>query len=229
VTIHVTAYGRQIIGSRSRQEDAWKIVRVGDEMLAMVADGLGGHPRGDVASRAAVDALGALVEDESAILRRRPAATLRRAARAIDMDLRALAETQRELEGMATTLAAVYLAGDRAYRMSIGDSLIFRCVGEHWQRWNVLHESRGGYITSCLGYTLDLIDCPPRGSALVDGERYLLATDGLEVLEEDEIGRTLAGAGSPKAVVEHLLDRVDALGSPYQDNTTLVAVFTETR
>lgn len=223
----ITAYGRQVIGARSRQEDAWKIVRADDEreLLAVVADGLGGHPRGDIASRAAVEALAALVDEEAQALRQRPAATLRRAARAIDMDLRTLAESRRELEGMATTLAALYFSGDRVYRLSIGDSLIFRCSGGKVQHWNELHESRGGYITSCLGYTLELIDCPPRGAAFHPGDRFLLASDGIEVLDEAEVGAALADVASPKAVVEHLLDRIDAVGSPYQDNATLIAVF----
>jgi serine/threonine protein phosphatase PrpC len=220
------AYGRQVIGSRSRQEDAWKVVTSGEDyLLAAVADGLGGHPRGDVASRHAVEALAAVVEEEASALRQRPSATLRRAARAIDMNLRSLSETQPELEGMATTLASLYFARDRVYRLSIGDSLIYRCSGERVQRWNVLHESKGGYITSCLGYTLESVDCPARGALLHDDDRFLIASDGIELLDEQQIANALSEANSPKILVEHLLDRVDRLQSPYQDNTTLVAVF----
>jgi serine/threonine protein phosphatase PrpC len=223
--LKLAAYGRQLLGSRSRQEDAFKVVSDDDELLAVVADGLGGHPRGDLASRVAIEAMAALMDDEANALRRRPAATLRRAVRAIDMHLRTQAEAQRELEGMATTLASLYFAGERVYRLSIGDSLIYRWNGDRFLRWNVLHESRGGYITSCLGYTLDSVDCPPRGSLVKPGERFLIASDGIESLQEQELAETLAGAPSPKIVVEHLLDRITALDSPYQDNTTLVAIF----
>lgn len=223
----VTYSARQIVGRRARQEDAYKIIDHGDMLIAAVADGLGGHPGGDIASLTAVEGLNAFVEENLEALAERPVEALIHGVQAIDAGLRELAHRHPQLDGMATTLSLLYITPTRVFRLSVGDSLIYRCVRGRCWRWNQLHENEAGYLTSCLGSSFGDIDCPGRGTLLKSGDRYLIASDGVEILGEMQIAETLARARTPKQAVDQMIAGIKAAAYPYQDNVTLIALFAD--
>lgn len=217
----------QSLGRRARQEDSFAVVEGEDgSLLAAVADGLGGHPAGDLASRIAAEGISDYARREAAALRQSPPRALLRIAFGIDGAMQELYRRQPELQGMATTLAVLYFTPDRVFRLSIGDSLIFRADrGGRCQRWNVLHETEDGYLTSCLGSSFEEADCPARGASVKPGDRYLIASDGIEVLQPRQIRRMLRSAATPQEAVEEMLSAIDKIQFRHQDNTTLIAVF----
>lgn len=216
--------GGQIQGRRMRQEDAWRLELLGDgELLAIVADGLGGHPSGDIASREGI------VELQREFLARRaqpealPREWLKHSILAADSHLRAMQRRDPELEGMATTMVALYARATEFWAASVGDSyLLLRRRGQLIVM-NELH-AEGGGVTSCVGFHLSRVDLADR--LLVEpGDRFLLASDGIATLDSDEISGLLGGAPDPESAVSHLLHAIEDSASPSQDNATVIAVF----
>jgi len=218
------AAGAQMQGTRMRQEDALRIERFGDgELLAIVADGLGGHPGGDVASTEGVAEFG------REFLRRRLAAEpsprdwLKHALLGAHAHLRALQRRDPALDGMATTLVALYLHGSEFWAASVGDSYLLLHRQGRLIVLNELH-TEGGGVTSCLGFNLSRVDLADR--LLVEpGDRYLLASDGIATLDSDEIAGLLGAAPDPESAIGELLAAIEASALPNQDNVTIVAAF----
>src|SRR5215213_2325102 len=108
--------GRTEVGLvRRRNEDA---LYVGEQLFA-VADGLGGHVAGDVASTTAIEALAAYdrpVQPEDL------AAALGRAVAAADLAIRRRVTDEPSLAGMGTTLVALLRSGPAAMLANVGDS-----------------------------------------------------------------------------------------------------------
>lgn len=217
------AAGGQIQGARRRQEDAWRIVRYADtETLAVVADGLGGHPAGDVASREGVKELCAFFEQRRREGKTGPRDWLQYAVRQADLALKSLQIRDRELHGMATTLVALYRRGSEFWAASVGDSYLLLWRQAQLVVLNQLH-TEGGGVTSCLGFNLTQVD---QVDHLIEpGDRYLLASDGIATLDPQEIGGLLEGAADAPAAVRGLLGAIEQAALPTQDNATVVAVF----
>lgn len=103
-----------------------------------VADGMGGHRAGEVASRLAVDAIGAALSDSSAVRaveryvanaglesRRKVLSFLRRAVEQANAKLRRAALDNPDYSGMGTTLDVVWLARDHAFIAHAGDGRVY--------------------------------------------------------------------------------------------------------
>lgn len=219
----MNAAGGQIQGARRRQEDAWHIEPYGeDELLAIIADGLGGHPAGDVASREAVREF---VEQFTERRRRgtlSPRQWLQDSTLATDACLQDMARKKRALREMATTLVVLYLRGNEFWAASVGDSYLLLLRDGQLVRLNELH-AEGGGVTSCVGFNLSRVDIADRLPA-VPGDRFLLATDGVVTLDDAEVTAFLAGPRDASTAVHDLLAAVEHAGSPGQDNATVVAV-----
>ena len=219
------AAGGQIQGARRRQEDSWRIARFADsEVLAVVCDGLGGHPAGDVASREGVKEICAhFTEQRRRAETAEPREWLKFSVKQADLALKSLQHRHENLFGMATTLVALYRRGSEFWAASVGDSYLLLWRQNQLIVLNQLH-SEGGGVTSCLGFNLTQIDVADR--LLVEpGDRYLLASDGISVLDPQEIGGLLGTAADAPGAVKALLGAIEEAALPTQDNATVIAVF----
>ena len=106
-------------GMRPNNQDAFG--RRAD--LYLVADGMGGHRGGDVASRLAVERILALAEGLD------PLTELRAGFEAANRAIREHAQANADCDGMGTTVAALIMTPDRAHLAHIGDSRIYRLRG----------------------------------------------------------------------------------------------------
>ncbi len=196
--------------TRTRNEDSWSSVPgLG---VAVVADGMGGHPGGDVASRIAADtAAGVLGEElggEPGPGQSSPdllSAAMRRSVLRAHEGIRARAEQEPELDGMGTTLTAMALdpASDLFVLGNVGDSRAYRFrAGEltrltrddTWVQERIdakqltAEQARRHPFAHLLTQCLGLEDAPkPRitqGTVLA-GDAYLLCTDGLVGMIDD--------------------------------------------
>lgn len=218
------AAGGQIQGSRMRQEDSWSLEVLGaGECLAVVADGLGGHPAGDTASREGVATVRQAFLEQRGAAAAQPREWLKHAVLAADARLRTLQRADPELHGMATTLVALYLRADEFWAASVGDSYLLLLRRGQLLVLNELH-AEGGGVTSCVGFHLSRVDLADR-LAVEPGDRFLLASDGVASLEAEEIGGLLGAAPDPEAAVRDVLRAIEEAALPNQDNVTLVAVF----
>lgn len=218
----IRAAGGQVQGARRRQEDAWALERYGDdEVLAVVADGLGGHPAGDVASREAVREFVEVFGRRRAAGEKKPRQWLQETTLATHHALVAMTRAHRHLREMATTLVALYVRGAEFWAVSVGDSYLLLLREGRLMRLNELHAEAGG-VTSCVGFNLSRVDVADT-LAVHPGDRFLLASDGIVVLDDAEVAEFL-GRDDAQAAVRGMLAAVEQAQLPNQDNATVVAV-----
>ena len=203
--------------------------------LALVADGMGGHAAGEVASSAVVAALSQLDDDEAGL---DLLEVLASAVQVANDHLRAMVDANSALDGMGTTLTALLSSGTRLGLAHVGDSrayllrdgefsqlthdqtLVQRMVDEgritpeqaetHPQR-SLLTQALDGRA----GVQPDLSVREARR-----GDRYLLCSDGLSgYVAHDSIAESLAIPDADEAA-ERLITLALAAGAP--DNVTVV-------
>ena len=220
---------------RERNEDAATALTLPDgSLLLAVADGLGGHPGGELASRTALDAL---VERLRAQPPTDPAAGLRDAFEEANRAVRA--QQQGAHARMGTTLVAALVRGGQAWTANVGDSRAYlvpldggaarRLTEDH--SW-VEEQVRAGLlepddplaalnrhvITRAIGLDERAGTDVTGPLALPERRLLLLSSDGLHgVLDDEEIARVAAGSGGDYAA--DLIDAVLDRGAP--DNVTV--------
>jgi PPM family protein phosphatase len=207
----------------------------GPHVLA-VADGMGGHAAGEVASATVIEELRAL---DVEVPQDRLIATLEQAVRQANQRVHSMVETDSSLRGMGTTLTAMLWSGSQLAIVQIGDSRAY--LLRDGSLYQITHDQTlvqtlldDGRISqeqvatspyrSMLLQALDgrdqLTPDLQLRNALV-GDRYLLCSDGLwDVVAPDMIHKTLTGITDPEQVVAHLVDAANAGGGP--DNITCV-------
>jgi len=240
--------GAQIDGARDYQEDAFLITRLGDHAgqngsLLIVADGMGGHAAGNVASNMAVQTF------NKHITAKFPSADLSGILRgAVTEANNSIAETVREtaaLKGMGCTLVAAVVQDSMVQWVSVGDSHLYLVRGGELTKKNADH-SYGGFLdrmaaqgtpveaesgfsrnmlmSALTGDEIADVDCPDEGLTLVPGDRVVIASDGLDTLSHGQIVETCETAGSARECVDRLLEAVDEAELPKQDNTTIIVL-----
>ncbi|WP_141330913.1 PP2C family serine/threonine-protein phosphatase [Myxococcus sp. AB025B] len=174
-------------GLRTLQEDT-----LGHEVgpvvsVFAVADGLGGHPNGDVASQAAVDSVVGLAQLPTA-----------EAAPALDALTRNTMSAANRVvlgTGGCTTLALLVLSGPQAVVAHVGDSRVYRLRGGALEQLTEDHREERHVLNRCLGATSPDCSAEPDVQVLESrpGDVWLLATDGVgDTLSPDAIQKVLA-------------------------------------
>ena len=218
--------------------------------LFIVADGLGGHAAGEVASKLAVETISGFVrriEEEgelswpygieptlsfaSNLLRTAVHLANRRVFRA--------AERDDDYTGMATTVVAALISGTRLAVASAGDSRLYMFAGgslsqltrdDTWaatilatpeeERGTTSSRSMRHVLTNVIG-AREQADVHLKEYDLSGGEAILLCSDGLHgVVEDDTIAATLAAGGTPAEIVPRLIDAALTRGA--KDNVTAI-------
>lgn len=233
--------GRTDVGcSRSRNEDCFGIRE--DAGLALVCDGMGGHAGGDVASRAAADAIiEVVVAARGGAVGLHDAVSVARSAvqtanqRLLDLNReRGLPEGR----GMGTTVVGLFRvgSGDRLVAFHAGDSRLYRLrdgelrqlTRDHslYQHW-LDQGGRGpapqrNIILRAVGTTANL-DPEVSVHTVLPGDFYLLCSDGLtSMLPDDGIAGILAAVSEQglDATAERLVAAANERGG--FDNITVV-------
>lgn len=238
--------GGQLVGKREIQEDELGFIDGptldpgGQHPVLVVADGMGGHASGERASRIAVRAFVEAYGTEGPPADRLRAA-LDRANQSIDDAIR----DNLSLDGMGTTLVAAAVTADGLEWISVGDSPLYLCRGERLKRLNedhsmapviaALREINPGTASgmnpnelrsALVGFALTKVDASPMPELLKPGDLILLASDGLNTLDEGEMASLIATRRSdgPEAVKDALLAAVAAKDAPAQDNVTVALI-----
>jgi protein phosphatase len=213
-----------------------------ERRLFAVADGMGGHAAGEVASRIAAQTIEALpLEPEAAAdgLAESLAEGIRSANDAILAD----ASGSRERSGMGTTLTVLVFERDlkRAVFGHVGDSRLYHIrAGKlqqitHDHTW-VQQQVDAGALTAAQARAHPLSSVLTRAlgteaTVLVDtgtldclpGDRFLLCSDGLTAMLVDQVIAEIASADAPaQTVVQQLIDAANERGGV--DNITVVMV-----
>lgn len=208
--------GRTHAGTRRNLNQDALLMR-GVNGIWAVADGVGGHDSGEVASRIVIEhlervlpplALDDMLDDAMQLLTEANAALCSRAAGINDTAI------------VASTVAVLALHGGRAGVLWSGDSRVYRWRTGQLQCLTLDHADDGG-IRHAVGSGPEFV----AGRATDDaqpGDRYLLCSDGLtKALDDAELAAHLA-APTPEDAVSGLMD--DALVAGATDNVTAIVV-----
>lgn len=219
--------------ARSANEDAYFEDETG--RVFAVADGMGGHRAGDVASATALEA----VEHELG-----DGATLVDAIVAANAQVFAKAQANPELRGMGTTVTAVQLDEDAALVGHVGDSRAYllrdgeltQVTEDHSLVEELVREGRltpdeaavhpqRSIITRALGVD-ESVEVETYQVDLRPDDRLLLCSDGLtSMLRDEEIARVLREEDDPQAAAERLVEAANRAGG--EDNITVLVVDVE--
>jgi len=206
-----------------------------------VADGLGGHQGGEVASAMAVEPLAAL--DGRAFADADQAAeALTAAIRAANQAILQRGRSDPELWGMGTTVTAAAVAHDRVLQLAhVGDSRAYllrkgaplrqlttdhTVVAEAVERGLLTREQAAihpqrGVVTRAVGLDPDVRVDLPEPLELEPGDQVLLCSDGLtEVVDDDQIAGVLADQIDGDDACGTLIAAANRAGGP--DNVTVV-------
>lgn len=212
------------------------LVRAGNEdsglvsaNLIAVADGMGGHAGGEVASSIAISALASKNIDVDALL------TI---TKEIDLTILDRSNSQPELAGMGTTLTALHLTEDAVGLLHIGDSRCYAFAGGKLNQLSSDHTVMQELIDQGRITPDEAVNHPQRSlltHALMGdsgfepaiqlypiklGDQFLLCSDGLtSVLSDFEIAKILKKY-SGQELVENLVAETKAKGAP--DNVTVI-------
>lgn len=230
--------GRSDVGrSRSENQDYMGLFRAEGQLLAVVADGMGGHSGGYEASRIAVDALRATMVEHSG---RAPADLLRFGIELAHSRIREAAAGTPDLDGMGTTLVAVLVTngtawiahvGDsrayavragRAYLLTLDHSRVHRMLLEGMiDASQVANHPMGHILERSVGASATVEpDVRVAPVSLRRGDRIVLCSDGVwSVVNDDEIAR-LASFDPLTLAAESLIGV--ALARMADDNATIM-------
>jgi serine/threonine protein phosphatase PrpC len=223
------------------------LVRQGNEdsglvspQLIAVADGMGGHAAGEVASRIAVEVLQSLtpalvsaeIDEDSA------EDLLMHSLHSIDVEISLVTDEDIEKRGMGTTLTALLIRDKYISLLHVGDSRCYRLRGNTLEQLSNDHTVIQELLDQGAISEAEAIEHPQRSMLtqalrgdgdvtpvlqmyeIKKGDRYLLCSDGLSgVLTEKEIKIGLKKSDKDEAV-KFLVDATYVNGAP--DNVTLL-------
>lgn len=219
---------------RPDNEDAFLVDA--EKGILAVADGMGGHQAGEVASFLALKALAEKLKEGVAD---DPLAKLQAAVRFANEVVYRSACLRPEFSGMGTTLTVAWVVGSQAFLAHVGDSRAYLFRDGHLEALTHDHSYVGelvrsggltaeearfhphrNILTRALGTEADVI-VDTRVVELRTGDLLLLCTDGLlEVVKDEEIAEVLTLNKGLKKAVQSLVELALERGGP--DNVTVV-------
>lgn len=236
------AYGKTHKGKvRENNEDSYFLSDTLPKLF-IVADGMGGHKAGEVASQVAVEAVKTFIqrEMESATDSGKIDEMLIGSIRHANAEVYALSKEKEQFEGMGTTLTMLYIDAETLYFAHVGDSRAYilkdgkieqitddhSLVGQLLRAGTITEEQarvhpQKNILTNAVGTALTIeIDLLHR---LNEGGIVLLCTDGLTThLDESQITDIMSAGESLESICTALIDSANDAGG--QDNITVLAV-----
>ncbi|HEX2050769.1 MAG TPA: Stp1/IreP family PP2C-type Ser/Thr phosphatase [Actinomycetota bacterium] len=232
--MNVAVGARTDVGQvRDGNEDSYLL----DEPLFAVADGMGGHLAGDVASSLAVD----VIREGAGEQRVSDGDALAALVRNANARIYEKAQADASLRGMGTTCTLLLVRDDHAELAHVGDSraylfragelsqltedhtLVERMVREgRLSKDEAQHHPQRSIITRALGVDAT-VDVDVLSVELSEGDRLLLCSDGLtSMIDTGAIARILSDEADPQAAADRLVEEANGAGG--EDNITVVVV-----
>jgi protein phosphatase len=240
----------QIQGQRPYQEDDFGCVNELDPtdaspraLLMVLADGMGGHNGGAHASQVAVrQFIDAFTHGDGDVTER-----LEKSLEASNLKIRADSQRDVRLKGMGCTLVGVQFIEEGIVWVSVGDSPFWRyrdgvltqlnadhsmapviamsvSRGELTPEEAARHPQRNALRSALIGEPIPHRDIRETPVRLREGDKFVLASDGLQTLSEDEIADIVSEDADALTLARNLVDAVEAKARRGQDNATVIVV-----
>ena len=219
--------------ARDMNQDSYLV----EDPIFVVADGMGGHLAGDVASRTAIEKIIEMAGQKSP---GQPGA-LRSYVSEANRAIWQKGKEDPNLAGMGTTCTLIYLDGGVAHIAHVGDSRAYRLrdgkfeqlTEDHTLVERMVQEGRlrredaprhpqRSIITRALGVD-QTVDVDEFDESLRDGDRLLICSDGLSsMLDDRTIASILSENGDPQSASDALVDAANEAGG--EDNITVIVI-----
>ena len=235
-------------GHRTTNQDRCIIRRDRDSLLLVVADGMGGHPRGETAAQIVVDTCAALFDVAPKPIFDPPLFLRLLAGRSHTLVSR-YGEGQRPPIDPRTTAVAALIQDGTVYWAHVGDSRFYLLRGgtiaaqtvdhsfvQQMEQDGLLNDRAAAthpmrnLVTRCIGGNGE----PPEATLggprkLLGGDIVLLCSDGLwGPHEASDLTRAFSAAAVPlQATLERLAENAEQRSAPYSDNITALALRAE--
>lgn len=225
---------------RHNNEDAWKILK--EDQFYVLADGMGGHQAGEVASKETVEQLCYLFQNRADS--RQDLANIQDLIRSLIQEVNGsvyrMSREQPELRGMGTTLCCIYLHPEGLIYGHVGDSRIYRLrngklelltqdhslLRELIQLGQLSEQQAQDFlykniITKAIG-TEPVVEPSVTNSSIEPGDMILMCSDGLsDMLSFNEIQEIIAQSPDEE-IAQLLVDKAKQKGG--NDNITVILV-----
>ena len=223
ISLHITAASRTgcvrhqnedmiLVGNHFIRNDEFQAhveLTKSDRLLIAVADGMGGHNRGDIASSDTLNNLHFFFHDLPTGFNEMIVDWLE----SINNFIASKGRADEQFKGMGTTLVALAYYEGEFYSMNCGDSRLYRLREGHLEQLTTDHslsnllgtEKRTSVITNCIGggCTSSYIDIVKMTTDIMLGDCYLLCSDGLsDMLKDENISAILSEGGEANELCE---------------------------
>jgi protein phosphatase len=238
-----SVYQESHIGGRKVNQDRMGYSFTREALLLVLADGMGGHLRGEVAASVALQTISTLFQQQATPYVKKPQRFLEQALHAAHHDIHAYRDAHQMRETPRTTIVACLIQHNTATWAHCGDSRLYwlrdgRILARTRDHSHVesliakgmalpseraTHPDRNK-LYNCLG-----ADSPPKvelagGAGMLPGDLVLLCSDGLwSMLPDDELVRRLHAQTVVRAVPDILQAALKAAGDT-SDNVTALAI-----
>lgn len=228
-------------GGREKNEDRMGYCYTRDAGLFALADGMGGHPEGEVASQLALQTLAAMFQRDCRPTLAEPLRFLQDAALAGHQQLLRYATHRALIDTPRTTLVACLMQGNAAYWAHCGDSRLYLVRGN-----KLIARTRDHSYTELQQTMSQVVQLPDRlnrnvlftclgspGKPVVDtvgplllktGDRLMLCSDGLWGTVDDTFITDRLASGPISDAVPELVEQALRNGGPRCDNVSVLAV-----
>lgn len=241
MTMRFSVYQVSRKGGREKNEDRMGYCYTRDSGLFALADGMGGHPEGEVASQLALQTLAALFQRDSKPTLADPLRFLHEAIIAGHHQLLRYATQKSLIDTPRTTVVACVLQGNAAYWAHCGDSRLYMVRGDKLiartrdHSYSELQETLSQVVPmgerfnrnvlfTCLGSPGKPVVDTVGPLLLQPGDRLLLCSDGLwGSVSDASITEQLAQNAISDAVPE-LVEQALRNGGPKSDNVSVLAM-----
>jgi protein phosphatase len=229
---------------RELNEDNFITKRIGEhEYIFIVADGMGGHKAGEIASYKAVNSFSKMISNErkdSNIIK-----LLKNTAFKVNQLIVREGEIYPDRAGMGTTLSALYIMRKYAFIVHVGDSRIYRISKSKFEQVTEDHSTvnkmvkngeitkeearthpKRHEITQSMGvfHEIEIDTLGPM--KLQDGDKFLLCSDGVtDTLSDEVIKKELEKRTAPESICKSIISMVKKKGAP--DNITTIIIEVE--
>ncbi|MCO5108407.1 MAG: serine/threonine-protein phosphatase [Burkholderiaceae bacterium] len=236
-------YQDSLIGARASNQDRMGYCYTRDCLLMLVADGMGGHMRGEVAAHLALQVAASTFQEDARPTLADPPAFLDRALRRAHREILRYQDMHGLPESPRTTIVACVVQQGRAWWAHAGDSRLYLLRGgrvmlrtrDHSKVQNLIdlgmiderdsatHPERNK-VLNCLGSPFEPTIELGGDVALQPGDTLMLCSDGVwSALPEDDLIEPLT-AGSVMTGVPRLVQQAVGHAGPMADNATALAM-----
>ena len=228
-------------GGREKNEDRMGYCYTRDSGLFALADGMGGHPEGEVASQLALQTLAAMFQRDAKPMLKDPLRFLHDAIIAGHHQLIRYATEKALMDTPRTTVVACVLQGNAAYWAHCGDSRLYLVRGDKLiartrdHSYSELQETMSQVVPmgerfnrnvlfTCLGSPGKPVVDTVGPLILHERDRLLLCSDGLWGSVDDEVITEQLSSRPISDAVPELVEQALRNGGPKSDNVTVLSV-----